>query len=154
MREWYLLCFFFSWYCIFLCIFVFGLNLYMSKTCPRLLPKSSWKKLSECLSEVTEVVLSTAKCDHEDECGFVYFKEQSMSKILTTSFLRSLTSFYSQSIFLHVSRRSYFFFSPTGQLLDCSHAKPPADNTVKLPTAKGGSLLPTYTPWIGTGRIL
>ena len=39
------------------------------------------------------------------------------------------------------------FFYPSGQLLDCSLAKADKkDGTVSVPTAKGGPLLPSYTP--------
>ena len=85
-----------SWYCISVygCAFSFVLNLYMSKTCPVM---SSWKS---CLSaKLQKLFFLLQKCGHEDGWGFVYFKEQSMSKILMTSFLCSLASFYSQSLY-------------------------------------------------------
>jgi heterogeneous nuclear ribonucleoprotein R len=44
-------------------------------------------------------------------------------------------------------RKGHAFFSPSGQVLDCSLAKADKkDNTVSVPTAKGGPLLPSYTP--------
>lgn len=49
-----------------------------------------------------------------------------------------------------MSKSFFFFFLPlTGQLLDCSPAKPPADkkdDTGSSPTAKGRPLPPSYAP--------
>ena len=111
---------------IWMCIFVFMLNLYMSKTCPRLLLKSSLKSyLSDKLQKLFFLLQNVVT---------------KMSAVLFT--LRNspcLSSWWQVSFVLwHLSIANQFFFtypgdptffSPTGHLLGCSHTKPPADTT-------------------------
>lgn len=134
------------------------------KNLPKTVTQEQLKKLFEHVGEITKVVIPPAKSGHENRYGFVHFKERSMAMKALKNTERyeldgefpSLTSFYSQSIFLTSFICLKGQFLPlTGQLLDCSLAKPPADkkdDTVSAPTAKGGPLLPSYAP-LGYGLV-
>ncbi|KAG2555708.1 heterogeneous nuclear ribonucleoprotein Q-like isoform X2 [Panicum virgatum] len=96
------------------------------KNLPKTVTEEQLKKLFEHLGEITKVILPPAKAGHENRYGFVHFKERYMA-------IKSLKN-----------TERYVL---DGQLLDCSLAKADKkDGTVSVPTAKGGPLLPSYTP--------
>ncbi|TVT96741.1 hypothetical protein EJB05_58037 [Eragrostis curvula] len=95
------------------------------KNLPKTVTQEQLKKLFEHLGEITKVVLPPAKAGHENRYGFVHFKERSMV-------MKALKN----------TER----YELDGQLLDCSIAKPPADNkddTVPVSKAQAGPLLHT-----------
>jgi len=96
------------------------------KNLPKTVTEKQLKKLFEHLGEITKVILPPAKAGHENRYGFVHFKERHMA-------IKALKN----------TER----YELDGQLLDCSLAKADKkDDTVSVPTAKKGPLLPSYTP--------
>jgi len=96
------------------------------KNLPKTVTEKQLKKLFEHLGEITKVILPPAKAGHENRYGFVHFKERYMA-------IKALKN----------TER----YELDGQLLDCSLAKADKkDDTVSVPTAKKGPLLPSYTP--------
>ncbi|CAL5098395.1 unnamed protein product [Urochloa decumbens] len=96
------------------------------KNLPKTVTEEQLRNLFEHLGEITKVVLPPAKAGHEKRYGFVHFKERYMA-------IKALKN----------TER----YELDGQLLDCSLARADKkDDTVSVPTAKGGPLLPSYTP--------
>ena len=119
---------------IWMCIFVFMLNLYMSKTCPRLLLKSSLKSyLSDKLQKLFFLLQNVVT--KMSAVLFTLRNSPCLSSWWQVSFVLWHLSIANQFFFTYPGDPS--FFSPTGHLLGCSHTKPPADSTVKLSSAKG-----------------
>ncbi|CAL4995680.1 unnamed protein product [Urochloa decumbens] len=96
------------------------------KNLPKTVTEEQLRNLFEHLGEITKVVLPPAKAGHKNRYGFVHFKERYMA-------IKALKN----------TER----YELDGQLLDCSLARvDKKDDTVSVPTAKGGPLLPSYTP--------
>ncbi|CAN6380490.1 unnamed protein product [Urochloa humidicola] len=96
------------------------------KNLPKTVTEEQLRNLFGHFGEITKVVLPPAKAGHENRYGFVHFKERYMA-------IKALESTERYEI--------------DGQLLDCSLARvDKKDDTVSVPTAKGGPLLPSYTP--------
>jgi heterogeneous nuclear ribonucleoprotein R len=109
-----------------MCIFCLQVKSLYVKNLPKTVTEEQLKNLFEHLGEITKVILPPAKAGHENRYGFVHFKERYMA-------IKALKK----------TER----YELDGQVLDCSLAKADKkDNTVSVPTVKGGPLLPSYTP--------
>ncbi|URD89009.1 RNA recognition motif family protein [Musa troglodytarum] len=104
------------------------------KNLPKNVTQEQLKKLFEHHGEITKVVLPPAKPGHEKRYGFVHFKERSMA-------MKALKNTEKYEI--------------DGDVLDCSLAKPPADNkkVEAGSSAQKAALLPNYPPGIGYGVL-
>ncbi|KAG1330114.1 Heterogeneous nuclear ribonucleoprotein Q [Cocos nucifera] len=94
------------------------------KNLPKTVTQDQLKKVFEHHGEITKVVLPPAKSGHENRFGFVHFAERSMA-------MKALQNTERYEI--------------DGQVLECSLAKPPADNKGEASSnAKKSALLPNY----------
>ncbi|XP_017698930.2 heterogeneous nuclear ribonucleoprotein Q-like [Phoenix dactylifera] len=94
------------------------------KNLPKTVTQDQFKKLFEHHGEITKVVLPPAKSGHENRFGFVHFAERSMA-------MKALKNTERYEI--------------DGQVLECSLAKPPADNKGETSSnAKKSALIPNY----------
>ncbi|THU44197.1 hypothetical protein C4D60_Mb02t04870 [Musa balbisiana] len=96
-----------------------------------------YTRLFEHHGEITKVVLPPAKPGHEKRYGFVHFKERSMAmKALKNTQKYEIDGDTSAIFFTFLVAISCVFsslchnisLSGMGDVLDCSLAKPPADN--------------------------
>lgn len=102
------------------------------KNLPENITQDRLKELFEHHGKITKVVLPPAKAGHErSRFGFVYFAERSSAK-------KSLEDAEKYEI--------------DGQVLECSFAKPQADQkSSRTPVSQNSIVLPTYPPQLGYG---
>ncbi|THU44682.1 hypothetical protein C4D60_Mb02t09930 [Musa balbisiana] len=133
------------------------------KNLPKNVTQEQLKKLFEHHGEITKVVLPPAKPGHEKRYGFVHFKERSMAmKALKNTEKYEIDGDTSAIFFTFLVAISCVFsschnisLSGIGDVLDCSLAKPPADNkkVEAGSSAQKAALLPNYPPGIGYGVL-
>lgn len=131
------------------------------KHLPKDVTQDQLKKLFERHGKITKIVLPPAKAGQErNRIGFVHFAERSSAmKALNNTEKYELDgnddrpSTLFQSLCLHRTDLSSLGFQMhSGQVLECSLAKPQADQkSVARPASQEAGLLPSYPLRVGYG---